>query len=91
MNFENSLQPQVTMFDIVEREAFGNRKLDDIPSFIVEKSKRDPNDLSLIQEIDLKDNISFIDEARELVNPNRILINTNELRNSLLVKSVNRS
>ena len=91
MLFETSLQPQATMFDIDEQQAFKNRKLDDMPSFIAERSRRDPNNLSLIKEIDQNDSISFIDEARELVNPNKILINTSELKNSLLVKSVNRS
>ena len=90
--FECDLPSPASIFDIDEREAFKNRRLDEMPSFIMERAqRRDQGDISLIKEKDLNDSSSFIKVARNLVNPEQVLLDSNELKNSLLDKSFVRS
>ena len=63
-----------------------------MPSFIVEKAqRRDQDEISMIKEKDLNDSCSFVKVAGTLVNPGQVLIDSNELKNSLLDKSFVRS
>ena len=63
-----------------------------MPSFIVEKvTKRETFDVSIIKERDQNDSLSFLDVAGNLVNPTQVLIDSNELKNSLLNASFIRS
>ena len=90
--FECDLPSPASIFDIDERQAFKNRRLDEMPSFILERAqRRDQGDISIIKEKDLNDSSSFFKVARNLVNPEQVLLDSNELKNSLLDKSFVRS
>ena len=78
--FDDEFSMPTSIFDIDESQAFKDRKLEEMPSFIAEKVKRKVQvDISIIKERDQNDSLSFLDVAGNLVNPTQVLIDSNEL------------